>query len=360
MNPLEYDFLTLVGVAECSMCPHRITAPDFTDRLREQIARHASFALPLSRGVHDIALMGKRGYLQGGCDPISSPGEALMALVRPLPREILTGLRDWTDSIRARSGPGATIGAVAMANRLDAILSSIALADAGGSRPESRGAAVDTDPLSVDDLDEPISPEFAAALGLTEVDDDDDEPIEGDSRIELSPDADSRGASTEGPLSLPEDGTPRYVIESTVQEETFEQMCLRLKRESTPDLAQAQEDSVDIDPPVSPAPRLGAPLAEPELPPVSLEPTRGPETFGLAPGQDEHHGMDAPAAENAAIDRSILAALERELGGVDVAHDAIDLGTPLEPLDLGDELELELDDATDDDLLGGGPTPSSS
>jgi hypothetical protein len=358
MNTLDCDFLTLIGVTECSMCSHRITAPDFTDRLRDQIARYAPFALPLSRGVQDIALMGQRGYLQSGCDPLSLPGEALMALVRPLPREILTGLRDWTDSIRERSGPGATIGAVAMANRLDAILSSIALADDGGSRPESRGAAVDTDPLSEDDLDEPISPEFAAALGLTEVDDDDDEPIEGDSRIELSPDADGRGASTEGPLSLPEDGTPRYVIESTVQEETFEQMCLRLKREGAAELAQ--EDSVDIDAPAAPSAGFGAPLAEPELPPVSLEPPRGPETFGLAPGQDEHHGMDASAAGNAAIDRSILDALERELGGVDVAHDAIDLGTPLEPLDLGDELELELDDATDDDLLGGGPNPSSS
>ncbi|MEY4169858.1 MAG: hypothetical protein RLZ94_931 [Actinomycetota bacterium] len=165
-------------------------------------------------------------------------------------------------------------------------------------------------------------------------------------------------ASTEGPLSLPEDGTPRYVIESTVQEETFEQMCLRLKREGAAELAQ--EDSVDIDAPAAPSAGFGAPLAEPELPPVSLEPPRGPETFGLAPGQDEHHGMDASAAGNAAIDRSILDALERELGGVDVAHDAIDLGTPLEPLDLGDELELELDDATDDDLLGGGPNPSSS
>jgi len=355
MNAPAHDFLTLVGVTECSMCSHRITAPEFTDRLRDQIAQHAPFASQLSRDVHDVALMGQRGYLKSGCDPLNSPGEALMALVQPLPPAILIGLRDWTNSIRERSGPGAMIPAVAMANRLDALLNSMALADAGGSRSEAPSAVVDTGSLAEEDLDEPISPEFAAALGLVEVDDDDDDrdPIEGDSRIELSPDPESPGSPAEGPLSLPEDGKPRYVIQSAIQEETFEQMCLRLKREGTHELAQ--EDSVDLDPPKVMAPAESPSITEPEMPPVGLEPSREPEAIGFAPGQDDSPSLQASPEDLAAIDRSIRETLERELGGVDVAPDAIDLGEPLMELDLGDELELELDDATDGDLLDGGP-----
>jgi len=157
----------------------------------------------------------------------------------------------------------------------------------------------------------------------------------------------------EGPLSLPEDGTPRYVIQSVIQEETFEQMCRRLKREGTPELAQ--EDSVDLDPPKAMAPARSHSIAEPEMPPVGLEPSRAPEAIGFAPGQDDSPSLQASPEELAAMDRSIRETLERELGGVDDAPDAIDLGEPLLELDLGDELELELDDATDDDLLGGGP-----
>jgi hypothetical protein len=356
MNALAYEFLTLVGVTECSMCSHRITAPDFTDRLRDQITQHAPFASQLSRDVHDIALMGQRGYLNSGCDPMNSPGEALMALAQTLPPAILIGLRDWTNSIRERSGPGAMIPAVAMANRLDAVLNSMALADAGGSRSAAPSAVAETGSLAEEDLDEPISPEFAAALGLVEVDDDDDDddrdPIEGDSRIKLSPDPESSGSSAEGPLSLPEDGTPRYVIQSAVQEETFEQMCLRLRREGSPELAQ--DDSVDLDPPTGAAHAGSSASTEPDLPPVGLEPSRAPEAVGFAPGQDDSTLLKASAEVLAAIDQSIRETLERELGEVDVAPDAIDLGEPLAELDLVDELELELDDATDDGLLGGG------
>lgn len=148
----------------------------------------------------------------------------------------------------------------------------------------------------------------------------------------------------EGPLSLPEDGTPRYVIQSAVQEETFEQMCLRLNREGTPELAQ--DDSVDLDPPTG-ADHSGS--SEPDLPPVGLEPSRAPDAVGFAPGQDDSTILKASAEELAAIDQSIRETLERELGGVDVAPDAIDLGEPLAELDLVDELELELDDATGDE-----------
>jgi len=160
-------------------------------------------------------------------------------------------------------------------------------------------------------------------------------------------------ALVDGPLSLPEDGTPRYVIQSAVQEETFEQMCLRLKRDGTPELAQ--EDSVDLDPPQAVAPSGRPANSGPDLPPVGLEPSRTPEVYGFAPDQDDPPAPEASAEELAAMDRSIRETLERELGGVDDAPDAIDLGEPLLELDLGDELELELDDATDDDLLGGGP-----
>ena len=269
MNALESDFLTLVGVTECSMCSHRITAPDFTDRLQDQIAQHASFTSKLSRDFHDIALMGQRGYLRGGCEPMNSSGEALMLLVQPLPPAILIGLRGWTDSIRTRLGPESMIPAVAMANRLDAVLNSMALADTGGSRSEAPAAEAETGSLTAEDPDGPISPEFAAALGLKEVDDDDDDPIEGDSRITLAPDLESRGSSAEGPLSLPEDGTPRYVIQSAVQEETVEQMFLRLNREGSPELAQ--EDSVDLDPPTRAAHSESSASNEPDLPPVGLK-----------------------------------------------------------------------------------------
>lgn len=349
MNALESDFLTLVGVTECSMCSHRITAPDFTDRLRDQIAQYAPFTSKLSRDFHDIALMGQRGYLRGGCEPMNSSGEALMVLVQPLPPAILIGLRDWTDSIRTRSGPESMIPAVAMANRLDAVLNSMALADAGGRRSEALGAVVETGSLAAEDLDEPISPEFAAALGLVEVDDDDDDhdPIEGDSRVTLAPGVESQGSSAEGPLSLPEDGTPRYVIQSAVQEETFEQMCLRLNREGTPEMAQ--DDSVDLDPPTGADHSGSTGSSEPDLPPVGLEPSRAPDAVGFAPGQDDSTILKASAEELAAIDQSIRETLERELGGVDVAPDAIDLGEPLAELDLVDELELELDDATGDE-----------
>lgn len=156
--------------------------------------------------------------------------------------------------------------------------------------------------------------------------------------------------SAEGPLSLPEDGTPRYVIQSAVQEETFEQMCLRLKREGSPELAQ--EDSVDLDPPTRAAHSGSSASNEPDLPPVGLKPSRAPEAVGFAPGQDDSTLLKASAEELAAIEQSIRETLERELGGMDVAPDAIDLGEPLAELDLVDELELELDDATDDE----GPT----
>jgi hypothetical protein len=164
--------------------------------------------------------------------------------------------------------------------------------------------------------------------------------------------------SAEGPLSLPEDGTPRYVIQSAVQEETFEQMCLRLNREGSPELAQ--EDSVDLDPPPGAARSGSSVSTEPDLPPVGLEPSRPPEAVGFAPGQDDTTFLKASAEELAAIDQSIRETLERELGGVDVAPDAIDLGEPLAELDLVDELELELDDATDDGLLGGGTASPAS
>lgn len=164
--------------------------------------------------------------------------------------------------------------------------------------------------------------------------------------------------SAEGPLSLPEDGTPRYVIQSAVQEETFEQMCLRLRREGSPELAQ--DDSVDLDPPTGAAHAGSSASTEPDLPPVGLEPSRAPEAVGFAPGQDDSTLLKASAEVLAAIDQSIRETLERELGEVDVAPDAIDLGEPLAELDLVDELELELDDATDDGLLGGGTASPAS
>lgn len=176
--------------------------------------------------------------------------------------------------------------------------------------------------------------------------------VSGMTRSESSPQgAEESGVhpttSAEGPLSLPEDGTPRYVIQSAVQEETFEQMCLRLKREGSPELAQ--EDSVDLDPPTGAAHSGSSASNEPDLPPVGLEPSRAPEAVGFAPGQDDSTLLKASAEELAAIDQSIRETLERELGGVDVAPDAIDLGEPLADLDLVDELELELDDATEDE-----------
>ena len=171
-------------------------------------------------------------------------------------------------------------------------------------------------------------------------------------------DASSPVTPAEGPLSLPEDGTPRYVIQSAVQEETFEQMCLRLRREGSPELAQ--DDSVDLDPPTGAAHAGSSASTEPDLPPVGLEPSRAPEAVGFAPGQDDSTLLKASAEVLAAIDQSIRETLERELGEVDVAPDAIDLGEPLAELDLVDELELELDDATDDGLLGGGTASPAS
>lgn len=153
-------------------------------------------------------------------------------------------------------------------------------------------------------------------------------------------------ASAEGPLSLPEDGTPRYVIQSEIQDETFEQMCARLKREGAAELAG--KDSIDLDPPTK-HPSVGSqPVATSDLPPVVLEPTREVEAVGFAPGEDRGPDVKASPEELAALDQSIRQSLERELGGVELAPDAIDLGEPMMELDLGDELELELDDATED------------
>jgi len=351
MNALGHDVLNLVGVTECSMCSYPISAKDFTDRLRDQIERHAPVATQLGCSTDDVAIAGRRVYLQSGYDLVNGSGEELRAMIQPLSPAVRLSLRDWTNSVRQREGSGAKSIAVALADRLDSVLNSMALADSGDGRSEVPSATVEADSLPSDEQDDPVSAELTAALGLAEVDEDADDLVAGDSDALCPAASDGSSTSNDGPLSLPEDGTPRYVIDSAVQEETLQQMCTRLKLEESSELAQ--EDSVDLDPPPAPGAATSATAPEPELPPVSLEPPRGPEVFGLAPDQDDAPTPKATAAELAALDVSIRETLERELGAADGAPDAIDLGEPLMELDLGDELELELDDAANDDLLDG-------
>jgi hypothetical protein len=144
--------------------------------------------------------------------------------------------------------------------------------------------------------------------------------------------------------------TQRDAIELEPDEETFEQLCARLGGDAAPELTL--DDSVDLDIPATDrASDSSGSTAEPGGIPAGEAASHASEVPSLAPDQDDDRSSATPGLDSSAVDRSIQESLEGELVELDLEADDIGLGTPLQALDVGDDLESELSDGDDDEWL---------